>query len=212
MPPSSFFFDTCTNSLEKNGFEVFPAQNSVDAKHIFFGRVFPNISAKVVSWGDSVTLDSTGILPELFDNADLEVIKTFEEGVPWREIIQRRRLALLSDLFLTGSNAVTRCGRIVNLDMIGNRTGAISFGPKKVVLFIGRNKIVPDLEAAFARIKNIAAPQNAMRHKFDTPCAKTGKCHDCNSPQRICNTWSVIDKCFPRKRIKIILIDDALSL
>ncbi len=212
MQPSSEYFDACKNSLEKNGFEVFPAKNSVEARHIFFGRVFPNISAKVVSWGDSMTLDSTGILPDLFADADLEVIRTFEEGVPWREIIQRRRLALLSDLFLTGSNAVTRCGRIVNLDMIGNRTAAIAFGPKKVVLLIGKNKIVPNLEAAFARIKNIAAPQNAMRHQFDTPCAKTGKCHDCNSPQRICNTWSVIDKCFPRKRIKVILIDDDLGL
>lgn len=212
MSSSTTFFDICIKSLKNNGFEVFPAKNSVDAKHIFFDRIFPDILAKVVSWGDSMTLDSTDILRDLSADVNLEIIKTFEEGVPWREIIQRRRLALLSDLFLTGSNAVTQCGRIVNLDMIGNRTGAISFGPKKVVLFIGRNKIVPDLESAIERIKNIAAPRNARRHQFDTPCAKTGKCHDCKSLQRICNTWSIIDKCFPRNRIKIVLIDDDLGL
>ncbi len=212
MSSASRPLNICRKSLEHNGFEVFCAENSMDTKHLFFDQIFPDISPKVVSWGDSLTLDSTGILPKLFADEDLEIIKTFEEGVPWREIVQRRRMALFSDLFLTGSNAVTQCGRIVNLDMIGNRTGAISFGPRKVVLFVGKNKIVPDLERAIERIKCIAAPQNAMRHKFDTPCAKTGKCHDCNSVQRICNTWSVIDKCFPRKRIKVVLVDDDLGL
>lgn len=122
------------------------------------------------------------------------------------------RRALLSDLFLTGTNAVTSCGRLVNLDMIGNRTAAISFGPKKVVLFVGQNKIVPDLASAIDRIKNHAAPLNARRHGFNTPCAKSGRCHDCTSGQRICNSWSIVDKCFPVGRIKIILIEGEYRL
>jgi len=112
----------------------------------------------------------------------------------------------------TGSNAVTLCGKLINLDMVGNRTSAISFGPKKVVIFAGRNKIVADVTTGIERVRNVAAPLNAKRHDFQTPCVKTGRCHDCNSPQRICNTWSIIDKCFPKSRIKVILIDEDLGL
>ena len=212
MPLVADKISTCRSSLEANGFEVFLAADPAEAKRIFFAQLLPDTGAKSVSWGDSLTLEATGVLPALFADERIDIIKTFENGVPRAELIQRRRQALLADLFLTGSNAVTECGRIVNLDMIGNRTGPISFGPKKVVLFVGRNKIVPDPAAAMTRIKTVAAPQNAMRHALETPCAKTGRCHDCNAPQRICNTWSIIDKCFPKKRIKIVLIEEELGL
>ncbi|HQB40051.1 MAG TPA: lactate utilization protein, partial [Deltaproteobacteria bacterium] len=179
---------------------------------IFFDQVLPQLTVKTVSWGDSMTMKATGVLNELEKQDGIEIIRTFEKDVAWKELIERRRQALLCDLFLTGSNAVTEDGRLVNLDMIGNRTGGISFGPRKVVLFIGRNKITRDLESAIDRVRNIAAPLNAKRHDFQTPCAKTGRCHNCSSPQRICNSWSIIDKCYPKGRIKIILINADLGL
>jgi hypothetical protein len=157
-------------------------------------------------------MDSTGVLGELEGTSGLSVIRTFEEGVPWRELIERRRKALLSDLFITGSNAVTECGKLVNLDMIGNRTAAIAFGPKKVVIFAGRNKITADMVSGMERVRNVAAPLNAKRHDFQTPCAKTGRCHDCSSPQRICNTWSIMEKSYPKGRIKVVLINQNLGL
>ena len=124
-----------------------------------------------------------------------------------------RRQALHADLFLTGTNALTVKGQLVNLDMIGNRTGGILFGPKNVVLFIGINKITDDIEAAMHRIRTIAAPRNAMKHEgFRTPCRKTGVCMDCNSPDRICNVWTITEKCFPAGRIKVILIRQELGL
>lgn len=202
----------CRAALTANGFDVYIARDPVHARQIFFEKILPEVKSGLVSWADSMTMEETGVLAELLANAEIEMIKTFDPEAERGEIIERRRQALLADLFLTGCNAVTANGKLVNLDMIGNRIGGISFGPKKVVLFVGQNKIVPDLESAFARIRNRAAPLNAMRHDFPTPCAKTGRCHDCNSPKRICNTWSILDKCFPAGRIKVVLIEGAFGL
>lgn len=204
--------ERCLKSLLANGFDAYAAENRAEAKEIFFQQILPPLSLQTVSWGDSMTMDSTGIFQELYQTAGINIIKTFEEGVPWRDLIERRRQALLSDLFITGSNAVTECGKLINLDMIGNRTSAISFGPKKVVVFAGRNKITADLSSGMNRVRNIAAPLNAKRHDFQTPCAKTGRCHDCNSPQRICNTWAITEKSYPKGRIKVILINEDLGL
>ena len=210
MVPASL--EQCREALTANGFDVFVAKDPAHARQIFFDEILPNVQADLVSWADSMTMEATGVLAELLANPEVTMIKTFDPEAARGQIIERRRQALLSDLFLTGSNAVTVCGKLVNLDMIGNRTAAISFGPKKVVLFVGQNKIVPDLAAAFDRVRNHAAPFNAKRHNLPTPCVKTGRCHDCNSPQRICNTWSILDKCFPVGRIKVILIEGAFGL
>ena len=159
-----------------------------------------------------MTMRETGVLNDLLQDERFEVIETFDKTIPRGAVIERRRQALLADLFLSGSNAVTACGKLVNLDMIGNRTSAIAFGPKKVVIFAGRNKLTADLATAMARVRNVAAPLNAKRHDFPTPCAKTGLCHDCSSPKRICNTWTIVDKCYPPGRIKVVLIDQEWGL
>ena len=175
--------------------------------------IIPKIKLRRAAWGDSLTLRATGILEELKQNPTVEFIETFAADVSRAEIMERRRQALLADLFLTGSNAVTETGQLVNLDMVGNRVGAITFGPEHVILLVGRNKIVTDIEAAMRRIKNYAAPLNALRHShFKTPCRKTACCRDCHSPDRICNTWVITEKSFPIGRIKIVLINQNLGL
>ena len=126
--------------------------------------------------------------------------------------MERRRKAILADLFFTGTNALVKSGMLVNLDMIGNRVGGITFGPKYVVIMVGRNKIVQNLDEAMKRIKNIAAPQNANRHSQKTPCVKTSYCVDCKSPDRICNIWTIHEKSYPKGRIKVILINRDLGL
>ena len=126
--------------------------------------------------------------------------------------MELRRKSLLADLFITGSNAVTEGGILVNLDMTGNRACAINFGPKHVVILVGRNKIVSELEDAMVRIRNYAAPANAMRLEKKTPCVKTSYCEDCNSPERICNVWTITEKSFPRGRIRVVLINQDLGL
>lgn len=200
-------------SLRNNHFDVYFAQDTTAASDIFFNNILPELNVQTVSWGDSETMKATGVIEKLRTNPDISVINTFGEGMSRAQKIYWRRQALLSDLFLTGSNAVTQKGQLVNLDMIGNRVGGITFGPKQVVLFIGTNKITADLDSAMHRIRTFTAPQNAIRHKgFRTPCQKTGTCMDCNSPDRICNSWMITEKSYPAGRIRIILIDGELGL
>jgi hypothetical protein len=96
--------------------------------------------------------------------------------------------------------------------MIGNRVAGITFGPQSVIILVGRNKIVTDLDEAMFRIKNYAAPANAMRLDKRTPCAETSYCQECNTPDRICNSWTITEKSFPKGRIKIVLINEDLGL
>jgi hypothetical protein len=201
----------CGDALQKNGFEAFVAEDRVQVRNIVLEEIFPKTGAKSASWGDSLTLHATGILDALVTYPGLSIVKTFEGGVPRAEIIERRRRALVVDFFITGTNAITECGGLVNLDMVGNRVAAVAFGPTTVVILAGRNKIVPDIAGAIRRIKDYAAPINAIRHEFKTPCAATSRCTDCKSPQRLCNTWTITEKSFPRGRIKVVLINEELG-
>jgi len=204
--------ESCKTALENNNFDVFLADSPDDARYIFLEEIFPKTAAKSVSWGDSMSLYATGILDVMKQNPDLDIIETFDDAIPREEIIERRRQALRVDLFFTGTNAVTQDGMLVNLDMVGNRVGAITFGPRYVLIVVGRNKIVSDLDEAMKRIKSIAAPINAIRHRIKTPCVKTAVCMDCKSPDRICNTWTITEKSYPKGRIKIVLINRDLGL
>lgn len=200
-------------ALKHNLFDVYFAENAAHAREIFFRDIFPAQQIESVSWGDSETLKATGILDELKHDPHISMIRTFGTELSRAQKIYWRRQALHADLFLTGSNALTQNGQLVNLDMVGNRVGGIVFGPKQVVLFIGINKITENLEAAMHRIRTIAAPRNAMKHEgFRTPCHKTGICTDCNSPDRICNVWSITEKSYPAGRIKVVLINQELGL
>ncbi|MDM8525067.1 lactate utilization protein [Desulfococcaceae bacterium HSG8] len=194
-------------TLEANNFEVFLAGSPDEAKKIALEEIIPKTGAGSVSWGGSITFTETGLYDALKGCADMKVIDTFDKNIPVEENLERRRQALLADLFITGTNAVTEAGQLVNLDMIGNRVAALTFGPKSVIVLVGRNKIVPDIEEAMFRIKDYAAPVNTMRLDKKTPCAKTGYCQECKSPDRICNVWSITEKSFPKGRIKVILIN-----
>ncbi len=199
-------------ALEDNNFEVFVADNTADAGKIVQEEILPKIGAKTVSWGGSMTFIATGLYNSIKDNPDMEILDTFNKSLSGEEKIELRRRSLLVDLFITGTNAITEMGQLVNLDMIGNRIGGITFGPKHVVILVGRNKIVSDLEDAMYRIKNYVAPINSMRLDMKTPCVKTSHCEECKSPDRICNTWTITEKSFPKGRVKVVLINEDLGL
>jgi len=150
----------CKISLETNNFDAYIAETPSDAKTIVVDKILPLIDIKSVSWGDSLTLYSTEILEYFRSKSGIKLIETFAENISREKRMERRRKAILTDLFFTGTNAVVDSGMLVNLDMIGNRVGGITFGPKYVVIMVGRNKIVQNLDEAMKRIKNIAAPQN----------------------------------------------------
>ncbi len=205
--------ERCKKALEKNNFEVFVAADTQSVGAIFLDKILPGIDVKTAAWGDSMTFLATGVMDVINADPGIQMIDPFDVQASPQERLKRRRQALLTDLFFTGSNAVTETGVLVNLDMVGNRVAGITFGPRTVVLFIGRNKIVPTLDDAMQRVKNYAAPANAIRHPgLKTPCIKTAVCADCKSPDRICNTWCITEKSFPKGRIKIILINQDLGL
>jgi len=182
--------------LEGNNFEVFLAESASEAKDVVLDEILPKAGAKTVSWGGSLTFTSSGLYEAIRDNTDLEVLDTFDKKVSDKEKSELRREALLVDIFITGTNAITETGKLVNLDMIGNRVAAITFGPKAVVIMAGRNKIVPDIEQAMLRIKNYAAPVNTMRLDKKTPCIKTS---------------TITEKSFPKGRVKIVLINEDMG-
>ena len=199
-------------ALESNNFEVFLADNQDEACKVVLEEIIPPLNAETISWGGSMTFIATGLYKQLKDNSKFEVLDSFDKKISSQEMLERRRQSLLVDLFITGTNAVTETGQLVNLDMIGNRIGALTFGPKWVIILVGRNKITTDLDEAMFRVKNYVAPINSMRLDKKTPCVKTSYCEECKSPDRICNTWTITEKSFPKGRVKVVLINEDLGL
>ena len=138
--------DQTIKALERNHFEVYFANNRQEARDIFFQEIFDKIKPTTISWGDSETMKATGILSEIEQRPECILIRTFQDGYSRAQKTYWRRQALLADLFVTGTNALTRQGQLVNVDMVGNRVAGITFGPEHVVLFIGTNKITDNIE------------------------------------------------------------------
>jgi L-lactate utilization protein LutB len=169
-------------ALEENNFEVYLSDSAADAKSLVLDTILPAVKPASVAWGGSMTVVSSGLYAALKDHPDVEVLDTFDKKISAEAMLERRRQALLVDLFITGTNAVTESGQLVNLDMFGNRIGGITFGPRHVVILVGRNKLVPDLEEAFFRIKNYVAPVNAMRLDKKTPVSRPRTARSAKAP------------------------------
>lgn len=165
----------------------------------------------VVSQGGSATLDQTGIREALLQRSEITFIDPYADGLSPEEKITRRRQGLTADFFLCSTNAITRNGQLVNRDGMGNRVSAMIFGPRKVVVVAGMNKIVPDIETALARIETVAAPMNTRRLNRKTPCASTLLCEECSSPDRICAATTIIDWQMDPDRMWVILIGESLG-
>lgn len=159
----------------------------------------------------SMTLVNMGLWEEVRKIPGVKVIDPFEPGISHEESLDRRRQGLLADIMITSSNAITLDGKLVNLDGMGNRVAAMIFGPKKVILAVGMNKVVSSVEEAMARVKHYSAPVNSIRLGFKNPCVETGLCADCKSPQRICNTWTIIQGHMIQGRIHVKLIGEHLG-
>ena len=159
----------CAEALRRHGFEAVVTKDAQEA----FERLRAAVEAEMpelVSFGDSMTMRDTGIVEWLRRDGRWRLLDGFDASMPRPERLEIRRQALLSDLFVTGINAVTEEGTLHWLDMVGNRIAPVAFGPRKVLLVAGRNKIVADRREAEERIRRIAAPQNIARHPgFSTP-------------------------------------------
>lgn len=166
-------------------------------------------SGSTVGVGGSMSVRELGVVEELKRKGH-EVYDHWQKGLPASEIAEIRRRELLADVFLSSVNAVTRQGELLAVDGIGNRVGAMAFGPKKVILVVGRNKVVENLDEAFRRIKEVAAPMNARRLNLDLPCAK-GECVDCRSPGRICRIYTILAFKPQLTDLTVILVNEDLG-
>lgn len=162
----------------------------------------------VVAWGGSVTMNEIG-LSEALHNGKYQLID--RDAAPPEERRKLMRQGLLADYFISGANAVSEDGEIVNIDGMGNRVGAIVYGPDHVVMIAGMNKVAKTLEDAVKRARTIAAPINKQRFGGTTPCAKTGSCGDCKAEDCICCQMLVTRVCRPAGRIKVILVGEDLG-
>lgn len=184
-----------------------------------FEKVMSTIpEGSVVGLGDSLTLRQIGVVDALAQG-NYTFLNPWEPGTGVEESIKLKKQALTSDVFVTGTNALTLDGKIVNVDGHGNRVAAMLFGPNKVVIVVGVNKIVENLEEALKRIRDKAAPANVKRHpEFHPmpPCGTTGSCSDCSSPWRICNKTVIIERQYDNNKYKpiitVIIVGEELGI
>ncbi len=147
---------------------------------------------ETVGLGGSVSIRELELDKALVENGN-EVLDHWNSSLSMEEKNAVRDRQLSADVFITGINAITREGQIVNIDGVGNRLAALTFGPKRVFAIAGINKIAGSLDDAMWRIKNIAAPKNAKRLNLSTPCAKTGFCHQCGAETSICRIINILE-------------------
>ena len=204
-------------SLKKNRFDALYAKTREEARKIMLEMIPATASVGV---GDSVTLRQIGILEELAQRGNSVMNPFIREFVELMRIDKTRRTRFLEtcrkamhcDVFITGSNALTQDGKLVSIDYAGNRVAGMIYGAPRIMITVGRNKIVKDVDEAVSRIKNVIAPAHAQCKKMQTPCATTGECSDCQSPHRICNITVILEKKPGHADFTVILIDEDLGL
>jgi L-lactate utilization protein LutB len=200
-------------ALRRNKFEAVYVRSREEALQSILQRI---PSQATVGAGDSLTLKQIGVFEEL-EKKGFTLFWPFGENVAKGERRSVARKALLADIFLSGSNALTMDGKIVNIDTSGNRVAGMIFGPKKAIIVVGVNKIVKNVEEALERIRKVAAPLNAKRIREERnwellPCVKTGECVDCNAENRICNVTTIIEKKPRAIDLTVIIVREKLGL
>ena len=201
------FGEKVVKALEKNNFKAYYVSDRAAATEKVFSLIPDGATVGV---GGSWTLKELGI-PEQLEKDGHTVYDHNKAGLTMEESMALRRKELLCDVFISGTNAVTLDGQLVNTDGSGNRVAAMSFGPQKVVVVIGVNKIVPDLDAAMERIELYAAPINNKRLDRPNPCTITGMCMDCQGATRICNMTSILHKKPPAIDFHVVVVGEALG-
>lgn len=143
-----------------------------------------------IALGGSVTINDMDLIP-VFRSSNYNFYDRYQ-NLPFPEIVEIMRQSMVADFLVTSTNAITKNGELVNMDCSGNRAAGMIFGPKKVIVIAGANKIVDDIDSAVKRIKEIA-PMNAKRINHKTPCAESGVCQECRVKDRICNYLSIVE-------------------
>lgn len=211
MTPKQTYYEniasTIIKNLEKRQMEGYYCPDSASAVQKAL-ELMPKGSS--IGWGGSMTLTETGLMDALraddsYRLIDRDTAKTPEE--------QRRLYGDIccSDFFLMSTNAITLDGELINIDGRGNRVAFLCYGPANVIILAGMNKLAPDVPSGFKRVRDIASPPNTVRLNKKTPCAVTGRCGDCFSPDCICSQCVITRRSGIPNRIKVILIGEELG-
>ena len=195
------------SALQKNGFTAFYVEERIKARQEIL-KLVPD--GATVGVGGSITIRQLEILPELA-KAGHRIYDHWLSGLSFEEVLAIRRAQLTSDVFLSSANALTLDGQIVCGEGIGNRVCAMTFGPPKVIIAVGANKITKDLSEAMRRVKEVAAPLALKETGVALPCLETGYCHDCKSPQRGCRITLILERKPFFTDTTVIVIGEALG-
>lgn len=206
----SWIEQRCKKTVEKlkgHDFEAIYVKTKEEALRQILRFVAPVTKVGV---GGSITIRELGVLDQLKAMGNT-VFDHWVPGLSREESLEIRKAQMSSDLFLSSSNAITMSGELVNIDGVGNRVNAINFGPKKVILVAGFNKITRNVNEAIKRVKDEASPPNARRLSLDVPCAKQGWCVDCTSPDRACRVIVIHERKPLLTDILVILVGEELG-
>lgn len=191
-------------NLQKRHFEACYCDTSAEALQKALELIPEGAS---IGWGGAMSAQQIGLI----DAVKTSKYRAIDRATaPDRD--QAMRDCLLADVFISGANAMSMDGEMVNIDGQGNRVAAIVYGPKSVIVIAGMNKVVDTLEDAVTRARTVAAPINQQRFQLDNPCTKTGSCADCLSQTCICNQILITRHCRPVGRIKFILVGEELGM
>lgn len=197
---------TLVKNLKSRHFDAYYCATKAEALEKALDLI-PN--GATVGWGGVMSAHQIGLVEALHQGdyrpIDRDQCETAEEK------LQAAKDSMFADVFLTGANALSLDGQMVNIDGNGNRVAAIVYGPKEVIVIAGMNKVVDTLEEAVARARTIAAPLNQQRFQLNNPCSVTGACADCKSESCICNQLLITRHCRPAGRIKFILVGEELG-
>lgn len=192
------------NALQKNNYHVKFFHTKKEAGDYLCSQ----LEGQTIGFGDSITITQM----ELFERlSEKNTVYDPNHTDTYEDFLDVAEKCLTTDCFITSVNAISEDGVLVNMDGTGNRIAGSMFRHKTVFFVVGKNKITPDVESAVYRVRNIAAPLNAKRLNLKTPCARTGKCHDCRSPERICNGLFIQLKAMMDIESVVILIDEVLG-
>ena len=195
-------------NLKQRHYEAFFCPTAQEAVEKITGMI-PEGSS--VTWGGSMTIRDMGLTKALHNKEGLDIWD--RDLAPSREEAQEiYRRAFYADYYLSSVNAISEDGEIVNIDGNGNRVAAITFGPKRVILVVGINKVAQNLDTAISRARSLAAPVNMMRFAdLNTPCKNDGMCHDCKSPDSICNYIQIMRNSHPVGRHIVVIVGEELG-
>ena len=199
--------ETCIKNLKKNGFDAHFVSTADEARSLALDMIS---GYETFGFGGSDTTRAVGILDEVKARGKT-IYDHWQEGLSREQDLETRLMQGRCDCFLCSANAISASGEIVNVDGIGNRTNAMTFGTRKVMIVAGMNKVRPDLQSALKRVQEVAGPMRAKSLGMDTPCAKTGICNDCNAPQRICRVTTILHRKPMMTDISVILVNQSLG-